>query len=181
MDCSISLPDPRHVEADKQPPSTFSSSEVEGQLLDSQLVALGHVGLIKHHREAVKQELSHQRQVSSAYRKLAFRLAAQVSARDERLYQQQKALANSRRSEYLRDRKKDDMIGHLWSTIRTWESQGEALLHSLKEDQSGQCHLTSYIAELSLFFRPFNSPAPQHAAYISTISPCLQISFARLS
>jgi chromosome segregation ATPase len=99
--------------------------------LDSQLSALGHVGLVNHFRNGLKQDLVHEKLSSSAYRKLSFRLAAQVAARDARLLRHEKLIAASQLTNYVRSRKEDSMIDRLMATIEVYEEQGQSLWKTL--------------------------------------------------
>ena len=106
--------------------------------LESNLSALGHVGLVKHQRDLLRTELrkqtyltDHARQSASSLRKLVLRLAVQVSARDSKLDNNTKALAHARLHRYLDGRASESQTQQLLSILRQYEQQGQALLEEL--------------------------------------------------
>ena len=68
-----------------------------------------------------------------SFRSLAFRLAAQIAARDARSNRTEQRLAEARLSEYLQSRRDGNAIERLKKTISTYDGQGRALLEQLKD------------------------------------------------
>jgi hypothetical protein len=98
----------------------------------SKLKANGHLGLVRYHRDALRHDLAAARLSASSSRRLAFRLAAQIAARDARSSRTEQRFAEARLSEYLRSRVDGDMIARLMRTISTYEGEGRVLLDQLK-------------------------------------------------
>jgi hypothetical protein len=122
-------------------PSSLAEANMDDSLISvgsdepepsSKLKANGHLGFVRYHRDALKQDLAAARQSSSSFRRLAFRLAAQIAARDARSNRTEQRLAETRLSEYLQSRTDENMIMRLTRTISTYEGQGRALLDQLK-------------------------------------------------
>lgn len=126
---SRTRPDSRPGTSDRSKP--FSD-------LESNTSALGHVGLLKHQREALRNQLQQQylvngkqQQAASSLRKLALRLSVQISVREARLKSHTEALSRSRLAQYLNERYHDSTLQQLLAVLKSYEDQGEDLLQAL--------------------------------------------------
>jgi hypothetical protein len=106
--------------------------------LESNTSALGHVGLLKHQREILRNQLKQQylingkqKQTTSSLRKLALRLSVQISVRDASLKSHAEALSRSRLAQYLNERHHDNTLKRLLAVLKGYEDQGEDLLRTL--------------------------------------------------
>src|SRR5215469_7306836 len=106
--------------------------------LESNTSALGHVGLLKHQREALRNQLQQQylingkqKQATSSLRKLALRLSVQVSVREARLKSHAEKLSRSRLAQYLNERHHDSTLKQLHAVLKGYEDQGDDLLRAL--------------------------------------------------
>jgi hypothetical protein len=106
--------------------------------LESNTSALGHVGLLKHQREALRNQLQQQclingkqKQATSSLRKLALRLSVQISVREARLKSHAEALSRSRLAQYLNEKHHDSTLKRLLTVLKGYEDQGQDLLRAL--------------------------------------------------
>src|SRR5579871_2959295 len=106
--------------------------------LESNTSALGHVGLLKHQREALRNQLQQQylingkqKKTTSSLRKLALRLLVQVSLREERLKSHAETLSRTRLAQYLNERQHDSTLKRFLTVLKGYEDQGEDLLRIL--------------------------------------------------
>ena len=134
--------------------------------LESNTSALGHVGLLKHQREALRSQLQQQylitgkqKQATSSLRKLALRLSVQVSVREARLKSHAEALSKSRLARYLDERHHDNALKQLFAILKEYEDQGDHLLHTLDNESlaisKSTLSLLSYIFSLTQHARTF--------------------------
>lgn len=120
-------------------PGTSSSALSQ---LESNTSALGRVGLLKHQREALRQQLQQQYLINkkqghsaSALRKLALRLSVQISVREAKLKNHAETLSRSRLTQYLSERENDVNFKQLLAILKNYERQGEDIIRAL--DDSG--------------------------------------------
>jgi hypothetical protein len=113
--------------------SAISMGYDDGPEPSSRLKANGHLGLLKRHREVLKHDLEASRMSASSFRRLAFRLAAQITTRDAQSSRIEQRLAEARLAAYLESRVDGNMISKLKRTISVYDDQGRALLDQLRE------------------------------------------------
>lgn len=123
--------------------------------LESNTSALGHVGLLKHQREALRNQLQQQylingkqKQATSSLRKLVLRLSVQVSVREARLKSHAEALSKSRLAQYLNERHHDSTSKRLLAILRSYEDQGDDLLRVLDNGSLATSKSTSLLPRI---------------------------------
>lgn len=106
--------------------------------LESNLSALGHVGLVKHQRNLLRQELEQQRlqtdeqrNAAASLRRLTLRLAVQLSVKEARIASHNQALSRSRSTLYKTSREKDSTIDELQFGLKEYQRQAKDLLNIL--------------------------------------------------
>ncbi|KAF2141348.1 uncharacterized protein K452DRAFT_318985 [Aplosporella prunicola CBS 121167] len=148
---------------------------------------LGHLGLVKGQRDGYRSELKlHEsaavqtKQHVSALRKLAFRLAVNISLKETKIAQSARTLAQSRNNSYIHSRKHESRIAELQKTLALHEQRNKDLLKNL--EQAAQLTIHAKANRLSQFGpslptptgRPLSpplSPPPSPPRRISSITP----------
>jgi hypothetical protein len=120
-------------------PSLGKGGPVSSEL-ESNLSALGHVGIVKHQRDTLRVELAHERlqkerqkQAAASLRRLTLRLTAQVSVKEARITNSAQALSRSRATQYASSREKDGVISQLQSGLHEYQRQAQELLKILND------------------------------------------------
>jgi hypothetical protein len=138
-----------------------SPSSGKGKLvspeLESNLSALGHVGIVKYQRDALRVELGHerlqkerQRQAAASLRRLTLRLAAQVSVKEARVISNAQALSRSRATHYASSREKDGVITQLQSGLLEYQRQAQELYKILSDGGASLAKGKDYTAKLCI-------------------------------
>jgi hypothetical protein len=137
MDRSMSFLSSGFLTQDHSPTGEKSRGMAD---LESNLSALGHVGIVKYQRDLLRNELKQlkvqtdqQKSSAVALRRLALRLAVQVSVKESSINRHADALSRSRLTQYVDGHQKDATIAQLQSSIHDYQSQGEDLLRLLKD------------------------------------------------
>jgi len=175
--------------------SASDAPEISSALLahlESNTSALGHVGLLKHQREALRHQLQQQylvnkkqAQSSSTLRKLALRLSVQISLREARLKNLAEALSRSRLTQYLSERDYDANVKQLLEVLKTYERHGEDIIRALDEDEVAASKSTfrdlkKHVALLTVvelpeqfgaYQRPFTPPESPFSSRSSNRAP----------
>lgn len=119
--------------------------------LESNLSALGHVGIVKHQRNALRRELEQQqlrsdeqKQTSASLRRLSLRLAVQISVKEARIASHAQALSRSRSAQYTSSRGKDTAIVQLQSDFEDYRHQAQELLKTLEDGHVGAARGACY-------------------------------------
>jgi hypothetical protein len=137
---------------DSSPSSSTSGKKTSvSSELESNLSALGHVGIVKYQRDALRTQLNGQRlqterekQTAASLRRLTLRLAAQVSVKEARINSNAQALARSRLTQYVGSRQKDDVITQLQNGNREYHRQAQELLKILSDGASDRSQGTRH-------------------------------------
>ncbi|KAF2751517.1 hypothetical protein M011DRAFT_117415 [Sporormia fimetaria CBS 119925] len=111
-----------------------------GQTLLPPLSSLAHLSLVKNQRNSLLVKLDAQRIASaeakasaSALRRLALRLAVNISVKEKQIAETAKKLANSRTSDYKASRKAEKRIQNLTESLREEERKSRDILDTLEK------------------------------------------------
>ena len=144
--------------------STTSDDEATPQLTN-----WAYISLIKNQRNYFREGLklekltsSEQRASVAALRRLAFRLAANISVKETRIANSARQLALSRKKEYLSGKSAEARIEQLTQSLEYHEKRNREILESLEQ--------TAMLTLQCVYFLPSNSTYYHYFLHIFRIS-----------